>query len=312
MSNSLSFKKKILLLKIESTEKTDAVPTGALNAFLTNGLTITPIETTEVDSDHDKGTMGNSLKYLVGSHVKCSFEIELATGGALGVLPAYAPALQICGMSVTETAATDVKIACASGGFDSATLYINIDGQLHPMVGARGSWSLAMSPQGIPRIKCDIIGLWVDPSSVPAPVVDKSMWKVPLPVDYHNTPTLTLHGGTYPISDFSYDHANDVKYRNVINDECVFISDRSPSGSVTLDAPKLSDKNWFTSIKAHEVGAVQVVHGSTAGNIIQIDMPVVQMTSPSYTDSDGAVGLQMTMNPMPTDAGDDEILITLK
>jgi len=308
---SLKFKKKILLFKIESTEGTDATPTGALDAVLTKNLDISPMEGSVVNRDVDRATLGNDLSIHVGTYVKCSFDVEFSGAGAAGDAPGYAPVLRACGLSETLTAVTDAVYQPISAGAESATIYIHLDGQLHKLVGSKGTFSLALSPEGIPYYKFDFTGLWVDPASIADPTAVLTAFQVPLAVTNDNTPTLTVHGLNYNVSDFSYDHANDVKYRNVIGQESVTIVDRTPKGAVTIDAPALSAKNWFTTAKANTTGVIQMIHGTTAGNIIQIDMPNVQLLSPKYGDKDGIRTISMDMNIIPV-VGDDEFILTIR
>jgi len=308
---SLKFKKKILVCKIETTEGVDASPAGAADAILTQNLDISPMEGSVVNRDVDSGMLGNDLSILVGTHVKCSFEVEVAGSGAAGTAPSYSSVLRACGLSETITALTDVVYQPVSVNEESVTLYLHLDGQLHKMVGCHGSFSLGFSPEGIPKYKFDMTGLWVDPLSSADAVPDVSGFQVPIAVTNANTPTFALHGVSYNVSDFNYDHANDVKYRNVIGQESVNITDRAPKGSVTIDAPALSTKNWFVDAKANNTGAVQIIHGTSAGHIIQLDMPKVQLLSPKYGDKDGIRTLSMDMNIIPV-SGDDEFILTIK
>jgi len=308
---SLKFKKKILAFKLEVTEGTDAIPTGAANAILTQNLDISPMEGSVVNRDVDRAALGNDLSIHVGTHVKCSFEVEVAGAGAAGDAPAYGPVLRACGLSETITALTDVVYQPVSVNEESATIYIHLDGQLHKMLGCRGTFSLGLSPEGIPKYKFDFTGLWADPLTSADPTPDISAFQVPKAVTNANTPTFSLHGVAYNVSDFNYDHANEVVYRNVIGQESVFIADRAPKGNVTVDAPTLSTKNWFVDAKANALGAVQIIHGTAAGHIIQLDMPKVQLLSPKYGDSNGIRTIAMDMNIIP-DTGDDEFVLTIK
>lgn len=308
----LRFRKKILLAKIEATYGTDATPSGAANAILTHNLEIMPLEGDVVQRDVDRPTLGNDLAIHVGSHVKCSFEVEIAGSGAAGTAPAYGPLLRACGWAETVTASVDTQYDPVSGNEEAATLYLHFDGQKHALVGARGNVGFTLDPKGIPRYKFDFTGLWVDPASVGDPTPDTSAFQTPLAVTNANTPTCTLHGGSYNTISLNYDHANQVTYRNVIGQESVEIVDRAPKGSITIEAPALSTKNFFTTAKANTTGAFQLVHGTTAGNIVQFDASTVQLLSPKYGESDGIRTLQMDMSFIPSSAGDDEFKITVK
>ncbi len=60
------------------------------------------------------------------------------------------------------------------------------------------------------------------------------------------------------------------------------------------------------------VGELQMVHGSTAGNILQIDMPGVQLMDPRMSSLNGRRMLQANLKLNPGATGNDEITITAK
>jgi len=119
-----------------------------------------------------------------------------------------------------------------------------------------------------------------------------------------------LHAASASMVAFNVDIGNQVVYRNVIGNESVEITNRAVSGSCTIEAPTITAKDWFTTSLESTTGALQMVHGSTAGNIVTIDAPAVQVISPTYGDSDGIVTLEANLSFVP-DEGDDEITITL-
>ncbi|MEJ1353090.1 MAG: hypothetical protein RPU39_00175 [Candidatus Sedimenticola sp. (ex Thyasira tokunagai)] len=307
----MKFKKKVLVAKIEGTYGTDAAPTGAANAILVSNLDISPMEGSTVGRDLVRPTLGNDLQIHVGTHVKLECDVEVAGAGAAGTAPAYGPLLRICGMAQTINAG-DVQYDPVSGGEESGTLYFLLDGQQHALVGARGAFSLKADPGSIPKFHFSMTGLWVDPETVADVVPDWSAFQTPLAVTNDNTPTFGLHGISPNMLGFTFEQNNQVVYRNVVGEESVQITDRAPSGQVTIEAPTLDTKNFFTTAKANTTGALQLVHGVTAGNIVQFDADQVQLLQPKYGDSDGVATLQMGLSVIPTSAGDDDFKITVK
>jgi len=308
---ALKFRKKVLLAKVESTYGVDATPTGAANAILVHDLSISPMEGDTVSRDLVRPTLGNDVQIHVGTHVSVEFDVEAAGSGSAGTAPAYGPLLRACGLA--ESLLTGrVEYDPVSGGEDSATIYFNLDGQKHPMLGSRGTVSLKADPKGIPYFHFKFTGLWSDPLTAADPTPDFSAFTQPLAVTNDNTPTFTLHGSAWPMYGFSFDQANQVIYRNLVGEESVQITDRAPTGQVTIQAPVLSTKNFFTTAKANATGAVQLVHGVSAGNIVQFDASWVQLLQPQYGESDGVATLQMGLSFIPSSAGDDDFKITVK
>lgn len=308
----MKFRKKVLLAKLETVYGTDATPTGAANAIQVSDLDISPMEGSTVNRDLVRPTLGNDLQIHVGTHVKLEFDVEMAGAGAAGTAPAYGPVLRMCGLAETVNAGTSVEYDPVSGNEESGTLYFHIDGQKHALLGCRGGFSLKGDPGSIPKIHFMMTGLWADPATVADPVPDFSAFQVPLAVTNDNTPTFSLHGISPNMIGFSFDQANQVVYRNVVGEESVQITDRSPSGQVTIEAPVLSTKNFFTIAKANTTGALQLIHGVTDGHIVRFDAAQVQVLQPKYGDSDGIATLQMGLSVIPTSAGDDDFKITVK
>lgn len=309
---ALSSKKRLLLAKIETTYGTDAVPTGAANAIMTSGLTITPLAGSTVSRDIDRAVLGNDTKIHVGSHVAIELGVEIAGAGAAGSAPAYAPLLRACGFSETLTATIKAEYKPVSGSFESLSMYFSLDGQRHKLLGARGSVSLELNAQKIPMYKFKFLGLWDDPASAADPTPTWSAFQVPLPITKTNTPTATLHAVAAILHELSLDMACKVTPRMVVGAESIELVDREPAGNVKMDAPALSTKNWFTTAKANTTGVMSIVHGTAAGNIVQLDAPAVQLLEPKYSEADGVVTLDAGLSLIPTDAGNDELVITVK
>lgn len=309
---ALKFRKKIILLKTEVTYGTDSTPDGTNDAMLTHGLTITPMAGDLVNRDLDRPILGNDLSLHVGTHVMVEFDVEIQGSGTVDTAPAYAAALLSCGMAETVNVATSVEYDPVSTGEDSCTIYVHLDGQKHALTGCRGTFTMQLDPKGIPYIHFAFTGLWVAPAAAADPTPVYTAFNAPLPVTNDNTATFTLHGGTYNVLAFSYDHANQVVYRNVIGEESVQIVDRAPTGSITIEAPALGTKNWFTTALANTTGAIQWIHGTVAGAIAQFDASLVQCTNPTYGESDGIRTIQMNLAFIPSDSGDDEMKYTTK
>jgi len=305
-------RKKVLLAKIEATYGTDAAP-AATDAILTNNLEITPYDGNTVSRNLIRATLGNDASINVAPNVKITCAVELAGAGVAGDAPAWGALLRACGFSETVNAGTDVVYAPVSAGFESATLHYEQDGQLHKVVGCRGTVSLDLSAGALPSLKFNFTGLYQKPVAGSL-AADLSAFQIPLPVTKANTPTYSVHGYSAIATSLTLDIANNVIHRNVIGEEAVKITDRSPSGQMTIDAPTLAEKDMFALVESHNginTGSIQVVHGITAGNIVQIDAPKTQLQTISPTDLDGQFGYQLNVSYLPVD-GDDEVMITVK
>jgi len=306
-------KKRLLLAKIESTYGVDATPTGAANAVVTKGVTVKNYEGQKVNRDIDRPILGNDESINVGPHTTVSFDIELSGSGAAGTAPAYGPLLRACGLSETVTVSTDTVYAPVSSNFESVTLYVHIDEQLHKVPGARGTVEFKVGKGGLPMMSFSFTGLHAKPITGALPAApDFSGFSTPIPVTKFNTPVYTVHGFAAVAEDLSVSLANQVNYRNVVNSESVQIVDRAPSGSITIEAPAIASKDFYAAVEGNTLGAVEIQHGTVAGNIIEISLPQSQLQDPVLGESDGIGTLQMSVNILPTSAGDDEFVLTVR
>ncbi len=83
------------------------------------------------------------------------------------------------------------------------------------------------------------------------------------------------------------------------------------TGSISMEMTSVADKDWFAAIIANTKAPLSITHGTTAGNIVVIDAPKVQLTDPQLADSEGIVMLNANLSLEP-DTGNDDILITVK
>jgi len=307
---ALKFKKKIILAKIETTYGTDAVPTGAANAILALNVNITPLEA--VTEERELVGFGANEKIHVGATVLVEFDVELAGSGVVDTPAAYGPLIRACAMSETVNAATSVAYDQVSANEEAVTAYFHLHGQKHAILGVRGSWGIRVTSPGQAFIHFKLVGLWADPASVVDPTPDYTAFKKPVAVNNANT-TFSLHGYAARLVELTLDQNNETPYRNLVGVEEIAVADRAWSGSVTIEAPALSAKNFFTTVKNDTIAALQLVHGKTAGNIIQIDAARAQLDSPQYGDADGLTTLQMGITLLPSAPfADDEIKLTTK
>lgn len=313
MSGGLLYRNAAVLAKIETTYGTDPMPSGAANAVLVTDLTMKPMEMQTVDRALIRPFLGNSEQLPTQIYNGCEFSVELAGSGAAGTAPAIGPLLRACGFAQTINAGVSTVYAPISSGFESITFYMNLDGVLHKGYGARGTVSLSLKNNERPMAKFVFTGLFAPIVDATIPTVDLAAWKKPLPCNRTNTPTFTLHGYAALLDDLQIDVANEVVYRGLIGGaEFVRLTDRKPKGTVLMEAVKVADKDWWTSIQNATTGALAMVHGLNAGNIVQIDAPNVQIHSPSYSDQTGIVMLNGQLTLSPGASGNDELVLTFK
>ena len=306
-------RKRTILVKLETSYGADPTPTGAANAILVKNLTVTPQEVNLVSRDTVRPFFGNFQNIAASICAKVDFEVEVAGSGTAGTAPGYGVLLRGCGLSETVSAGVSVTYQPVSSAFDSVTVYFNVDGVLHKMLGARGTVSMSMTVFGIPTYKFSFTGIYSAVTDTAAPTVTLTAFQSPLAVNNTNTAGLTLHGYTGAImSDLMLDIGNTVVYRSLVGgSQPVVLTDRKAVGSATIEATTVAAKDWWTASQNATLSTLAITHGTVAGNKVGFTAPAMQVVKPAYSEKDGIQMLQVGLVLVPS-ASNDELVITVQ
>jgi hypothetical protein len=305
-------RKRTILAKTEVTYGTDPTPTGVANAILVRNLNITPLSAEVVSRDLIRPYLGASEQLLASSYVSVDFEVEMAGAGTAGTAPAYGPLLQACGLAETLLAVTSATYAPVSTAFKSATIYYNVDGVLHKITGARGNVELNIAAGQIPTFKFSFTGLYNAPTDTAAPSVTYTAFQTPLVANNDNTTGFSLFSYSGILSSLALNLNNAVAFRNLIGLEDVLMTDRQVNGTCVIEAPNIATKDFFSIALGNTLGALDITHGITAGNRVQVTSARVDISNPTYQDMNGIQMMQIPLTLVPSTTGNDEISIVVK
>lgn len=304
------YRKLSILVKVSPTYGADPTPTGAANGVQMKNVTFTPIEGEEISRDLLLPYLGNQGVDLVGTYGKLEGEIEIAGAGVAGSVPAWGVVARLCGLAETVTVGTSVVYSPVSDGFENGAVYFNHDGVKHVLLGVRGNLSADFSVKKHPIFKVTLMGLLGTITDAALPATTLTAFKKPVPVSKTNT-TLTIHGVASPGESFAFDLGQKVEPRFLIGDESIEVTDRSGTATAVVEAAPLATVNWFTKAVARTRDALALVHGTVAGNIVQIDAPAVEIGKPSQGQSQGILTYSLPLALCPV-TGNDELTITVK
>ena len=303
------FRKLAILAGVEATYGTAAALTAA-NAVIGTNISFTPLEADEVSRDLYMPYLGNQGIILAGKHAKLEFDVEVAGSGIAGTAPLYGALLRICGFAETVTAGTDTAYTIVEDGVESGTIRFEMDGVRHVLLGARGNVQLTFSPKGIPHYRFLLTGLLGTVADGPLTPFSLAGWETPLECSSANT-TMTLHGWASVTENLTIDLGNTVTPRFLIGSESVIISDRRSTGQAVVEATTLATMNWFERAEDRTRGALSLIHGTDAGNIVEIDAPAVEVGKISQGQTDGILNYSMPLSLCPV-TGRDELTITVR
>lgn len=302
--------KLAMLHKLETTYGEDAAPAAA-NALLAANVTITPIEGQEVSRDLLLPYMGNQGIVLAGIYARVEFDLEVAGSGTAGEPPKIGSILRVAGMSETITPDQDVAYEIVEDAVESGSLYFISDKVQHVLLGGQANIAPSFAPSSIPRFRVTYLGLLGTITDVTAmPSVTNAGWTTPETVSKANT-TMSLHGWPSVAESLSVDLGNTLTPRFLIGDEKIMISDRKTTGTAVVEARSLAEVDWFNRALKRTRGELKLTHGKTAGNIVEISAPAVEVGKPSQGQTDGIVNYSLPLSLCPV-AGMDELKIVFK
>lgn len=191
----------------------------------------------------------------------------------------------------------------------SGSLYFYLDGTRHILLGARGTFKPGIKANGIPILQFEFQGLLGEIADIVLPTADFSGWQTPVPVGTEITSDVTLFSLRNPVfTEFGFDHGNEVKFKNPVNEQAIHILNRNATLSATVRAQKIATMNWYDKIKTNGEGILTLTHGTVAGNTVGVFCPKLQPTGIKFSKDDGIADHQITFDVKPTDAGNNEIM----
>lgn len=303
------WKKKVILAKIESAYGTDPTPTGGANAILCTNVSLNPMEGEDVSRNLERPYFGAQENLPVGLHATLSFDVEMVGSGALGTAPGWGVLHRACACAETITASTKVEYTPISSALESATFYVNIDGVLHKMLGARGTFVAKLNTQGIPVWSYSFTGLFVQPTATAAPTPTYTAFQTPLVATSANTPTFTVGGTPLVLRSFEFNRGAQVEKRFLVGAESIEIVDAIETLSAQVEAVALATYNPFTA-PTGATAAIALTHGTVAASRVKLTYPTAKQRRPGYTQQQNVVEWPLTFDPLPS-AGNDQWKIDL-
>lgn len=308
---------KVILLKKETVEGTDSVPTTAANACVTRNFSAPkPIQVDQLDRNLDLPSRGRVKSQPSNRRSPFSYELELAGSGTAGTAAAWMEHLELCGFAApTLTALTKAEQkAVASGRGSSGTCHHWMGEQRVRVRGTRGSFGLNFMAGRYPFLKFDMLGIpAADPAvdnTAPSGTPDFTRWKAPLEVNTENT-DFTLDGFAAILKEFSIDLNANVKRRQLVGADYIQRGDHAMTGRIVVEAPLIASKNYFSSLDQGAEVATQIIHGTVAGNIVQVDAGFVQILDIDRSEEDDVLMLSLSVG-LNIRAGQDDLLFTAK
>jgi len=299
---------------LEVTPGTDPVLTGTAG-FLAYDVTINPAAGTFADERRASADWGADLNEPNEVYQTLSFKTPYVGSGAAGTSPFFGCMMQACGLLETLTATTKAEYTTQNWveTLKACSIYFDWSGVMFKLPMSRGTLSLDMAANAKPMLQWSMTGLASPATDTPFPDVKATVDALlrGLPMNKANT-TITIHGVTPPVESLQIDLGNVVVYRNRPNAELVAITDRVCTGSIQFAKQAVATFDPLARYKAKTTGALAVVHGTVAGNIVKVDAPLVQFGQPTLVNTNGVLCDSIPLRFIRATAGNGELKFTVQ
>ena len=301
------WRNRLALVKAESTYGTSSSP-AATDALLFTELDIEPLALELIERETIQSYLGNRASVVGQRSVPVKATVEMAGSGTAGTAPRYGPLLKACGLSETIVSSTSVTYAPVSSSFSSYTMDFYADnGSRQAITGIRGTAELNLSVGELPTIAFDQMGIYSAPGALSRPSETYSNQAAPVAVNTDNTATVSVHGLSACMTEFSLSLGYDMVFRQLAGcTKQVLLVNRKPSGSITIELPAFASKDFLTLASNQTTGSISWVHGGTAGNICTFTASTCAFDSPTVDEADGVTNIILPFRPLPTSSGNDE------
>ncbi|MDH4572469.1 phage tail tube protein [Salinicola acroporae] len=304
-------RKKLLLVAPEAEDDAGADLQNAV-VITVSELDNSPYEGDRVTRDRLREYFGAVPEANAAPYATVTATVPIAGSGTVGTPPAYGLLLRACSMSESIEEGVSVTYQPATNNAESVCLWFVEDGQLQKVPGARGTVEWSFTVKQYPTMSFTFTGLYKRPEALTNPINKQPTNTIAeLIVNNQNTPDRSVHGFKAVLQSLSLNVGNTVEFVSKLGKEQSEVTNREGAGSVEIEAPDITTKNYFEAIESHEVitlEPVTLVHGTNPGNIVTVAAPKVQLSTISRSDSSGTVHYTMDMRLNP-DQGDDEFTI---
>lgn len=294
----------VLAAKVEVTEGTAETLAGADGFLALTGEFQRNLNM--LDRDPLRPTLSQLASVPGAYNSSIRTRVEGKGSGTAGTAPEFGKLLRACGFAETVSASTSVTYLPASSGEPSLTVAHYENGIRHLIAGARGNVTFGGAVGEFLAFDFDFLG--VEDSITDVAIISPTFQStVPRPL---LSTSFSLHGFSAKCTSFSIDMGNTITPRQDMSKASGFIStiigNRRPVGNFVVEKELVATKDWYGIWKAGTESTLSLVLGATAGNILTVTAPKVQIMNITEQDDGGIKKLSIDVK-FNLSAGDDEL-----
>lgn len=305
-----NWERKVILLKVEGTEGTDAAPVVGANALRVRNYSPTFMDADGKVRNLEKAYFGADPVAMANFKRGAAFELEMHGGGAAGTAPQWMTALRFAGFAAPVLVAVTSATQSPTSTVPSATHWGYLDNLLLKSVGCRANVGYTVEDDEIPIFNYSLLGrppTTLAEEATPGAITVAGVAD-PVIASSENT-TFSLDGYAVPLRRMTMNANVDLQFRSLIGpQDRVIYRDRSWNGSIVIELPDLTTKDYFAKVRPGTTMASSLVHGVTAGNIVTITHPALQITgNVELSEEQGVIMATLPVTALPV-TGNDEVV----
>ena len=311
-----------LAAKVETTPGTWAAPTLAADALTIRNLTIDPFNTATLRRNIDKGFAGANPSIPSNVHRGYSFEMELSGSGTANTPVLWQTMLRGSMFGAGVPGGSSVSYPLTSTGDGSAlSLFLLKDTILHEVRGARGNAVFTFNEKGLPIVAFSGLGLFRTAGEVykagASTGLSLGAYPAPVEVNLENT-VITLDTFTLGVREFSLDLGMKTQlYSTTGSRQVIFGKDdegdrRAAKFRMSFELPDSASKNYSASLAAGSIIPFTLVHGTAAGNIIELSSARAIAETITYSEDANRLFATVTGVCTPNGAGNNDFVLVTK
>jgi hypothetical protein len=311
----------IILVKEETVYGTYNAPAPATDARVVFGYNPTPLESEQVRRQIERGFAGIYPSTRTAIRARDPFSVELCGSGTPATPTQFAPILRACLFGAPVVAAgVDVSYPLLSSGDGGSVSLLSYKGDLARMrrKGVRGNVTMDFTERQLPFMAFDLIGLIEGTATVdagaPAGVVLPT-YPAPVEVNLSNTAVL-LGGATLGLKQLTINFGLKTEYYSTTGGRAVIFGKddsgdrRSITGTARFEMPDPATKNYFADINSGVAVAFSLIHGTVAGNIVELSSSRVFLSNINISVDQGKLFLDAELEFVPSAANNELVFKT--
>jgi hypothetical protein len=316
----------VFTAKVEVPPGTWTAPANATDGFTVKNLRIRPFNSTPIRREVDLPFAGARPSAPSAVHRGITFDFELSGSGTPTVPVAWATILRAAMFGAPVPAAGQVAYPLTSSGDGDSLSAIPVKGPFaHETRMLRGTLTFTFTEKQLPNASFDGLGLLRQAGVIqtPANLTGLVLPAYPAPVEVNLENTLIrLDGFTLGVREAVIEMGMKTQLFSTTGERSiVFGKDqdgdrRAVRFRVVFELPDLAAKNYATAIGAGTLLSFTIVHGTVAGNIIELGTvtgtPSALIENFEIDEQDNRTFATMSGVMVPSGAGNNELQLVTK